>query len=509
MPGPFKPMHSIGHFLSACTHHLPAALVVSALVYICHHHLHLLDAVDGYAFLGIGNRTALASRTIGDTPMVAVVRIDQQSHENYYRGRSPLNRCELKKDLEGIYNLVPPPKVLVIDFDLSPALQVLPLDSQENLEAEACTNDIKHLITQHLGTHTVLMKPFDVQDPENQAQIKEWEEDLTRSDALVSFADPTISVRYGMVSSVECSTDSLAGTAFDRYPDKDPGNGNCLSERNKELKISPAQYLSGLRVIPVSRMPARQSQFQCDRRTPYETLFSLPVVFFGGSYDAGDTYLTPIGKVYGAAVHAAAFMSLLRPTRVNELLAFAIDVVIGLGLGRFIDYCWRRYFSLRFASSAYERQKAPWFIVALLIVYAVMVGLLTFVSFLLLLHKGIWLSPIPIALGMLIESFFNSAVTAAVSEGFEQRQALLVRLRAEGPDGIATRLAHEADQRPHHAHDLEERMTRFFYLDWARLRDTGQRGAANLLFVRRLIFVLLLAVASFWEQLSHLIEALS
>lgn len=509
MPGTFKPMHSIAHLVSDWTHHLPAALVVSALVYIFHHHLHLLDAIDGYAFLGIGNRTAFASRTIGNDPTVAVVLIDQRSHENYYRGRNPLDRCELKKDLEGIYELAPPPKVVVIDLDLSPALPVMPFTSAENIRASRCTEQIKILITQHPGTHTVLMQPSKARDPDNQAKILKWNAGLAPRADAVSFADPNITVSYGMVNGLDCDADSLAATALEHYPSKSPERRNCLTEHDKELKISPREYLSGLRATPVSWMPARGADQQCAISTPYARFFGLPVVFFGGSYDDGDTYLTPIGTMYGVEVHAAAFMSLLRPTKVNELLAFAFDVGLGLLLGTVIDYCWRRYFSLRFGSSAFERQKAPWFIVLLMCVYAVGVGLLTVGSFFCLLYLGIWLSPIPIALGMLIESFFNSAVTAAVSEGYEQRQALLIRLRAIGPDGIASRLAREADQRPQHAHGLKERVARYFYLDWKRLRNTGQKDAANLLLIRRLTFFVLLVVALFWEMLSQLIKWLA
>ncbi|VVQ20522.1 hypothetical protein [Pseudomonas fluorescens] len=127
MHGPAKYDQRFANYISACIHHLPAASMVAAVVGICYHGLHLLDAVDGYAFLGIGNLTAKdVSQSTGRNPKMAVVLIDQESHENFYRERSPLDRCELKKDLEAIYNLPRPPKLVVIDLDLSPSLEVLP-----------------------------------------------------------------------------------------------------------------------------------------------------------------------------------------------------------------------------------------------------------------------------------------------------------------------------------------------------------------------------------------------
>jgi hypothetical protein len=501
MPAPFKPVHSIGHFLSACTHHLPAALVVSALVYICHHHLHLLDAVDGYAFLGIGNLAAhYTPQTVATRPMVAVIEIDQQSHEQYYGGRSPLDRCELKRDLEDIYTQDVPPKLLVIDLDLSPVLPSRYLTSGENADADRCTSEITNLITQHLATHTVLITPFDVMDPENKANIVAWQKSLEPLTNVVSFADPTISVRYGMVNGLACTFKTLAGAAFDHFPDKIPGDENCLSEGDKELKINPKHYLSSLRPVSVRQLPSRQPGAPITGTRQCKPLAPFPVVFFGSITGDSDTYLTPLGTMYGVEVHAAAFMSLLQPTKGNEWLAFTLDIVLGLILGLIIDYCWRRYFSLRFSSRAIQRQAAPWLIVAMFIVYSAVVCLFTVLSFFILLIGGIWLSPIPIALGMLIESFFNGAIAIAVKEGYAQRQAMVGRLQAAGPDGYCSQLEREADQRPHHAGNLDERLARFFYLDRQRLRSTGQHGAANLLLVRRLMFFLVLLLAMFWDE---------
>ncbi|MGY2262313.1 CHASE2 domain-containing protein [Pseudomonas sp. SDO55104_S430] len=497
MTGHAKSEHWLAHFLSVCTHHLPAALMVAAIVGICHHRFHLLDAVDGYAFLGIGNLTAHdVSQDLGDRPTVAVVLIDQQSHEDYYRERNPLDRCELKKDLEAIYDLPKPPKLLVIDLDLSPSM---PVAGPENDAAEYCNALLRTLLGQLRPTQTVLMAPFEMLDAKAQANIEQWREDL---EGYVSFADPIIRIRYGLVNAIDCSADSLAAVAFDNYPNKPVRLKNCLSNQHKEqvppLVISPGQYFSGLRAVALSELPSRKPQ--CDPCVPTNADLNLPVVFLGSGYGDSDTYLTPVGTMYGVEVHAAAFMSLLQPTKGNDALAFVLDVGLGLLMGSLIDLSWRRYFSLRFSSSAFDRQRAPWRILLLGAGLSIVVLMLTFVSFWLLRHCSLWLSPIPIALGMLIESFFSSAVRAAVEEGYEQRQALINRLekaQGVGPDSFAQKVAEEREQRPHHAHGLQERATRFFYLDFARLLRSGQYWALALLILRRLAFFLLLLFALF------------
>ncbi|MNX24826.1 CHASE2 domain protein [compost metagenome] len=502
MSGPAKCDQRLANCFSACFHHLPAALMVAAVVGICHHGLHLLDAIDGYAFLGIGNLTARdVSQNIGNEPKVAVVLIDQESHENFYRERSPLDRCELKKDLEAIYSLPTPPKLLVVDLDLSPPLPLLPLERPENKVSEDCDSQLKTLLSQPRKTETVLIAPFEMLDRDAQAKIEKWSVDLK---GFVSFADPTIRVSYGLVNGIECNADSLAATAYEKYPDKSAHLANCRNEKTNDLKISPGQYFSGLRPVFLCQLPSRRAEPQCAGVPAYETLHNLPVVFFGSSYGDSDTYLTPLGTMYGVEVHAAAFMSLLQPTTESkEWQQFALDVLLGLLMGGMIAFFWRRYFSLRFSSSALDRQRAPWQILLLAISLAVVVGGLTFGSYWLLRHFSIWLSPIPIALGMLFESFFNSAVSAAVQEGYEQRQAMIQRLQASDPNGVTSQLALEAEQRPHHAHSLPERAARFFYVDCLRLLRSRQYCAMTLLLIRRMAFFLILLLAFFWDDIFH------
>ncbi|NUU39290.1 CHASE2 domain-containing protein [Pseudomonas sp. C2B4] len=511
MTGHDKSEHWIARGISAGTHHLPAALMVAALVYIGHHHLHLLKAIDGYAFLGIGNRTAFSQYT-GSHPTVAVVLIDQKSNEDYYRERSPLDRCQLKQDLEAIYNLSKPPKLLVVDLDLSP---VLPLNDSVNEKTKECDEQLKTLLMQDRTkitetvkniTHTVLITPFEMLDYEAQKKNEDWKESLK---PFVSFADdPTINVSFGLVNDLDCNHKSLAAVAFKVYSNSLVGLEKCPEKESEESKrhvppliISPAQYLSGLQAVSLCQLPSRLGDNQCKGFTLYNARYYYPVVFVGSSFGDSDTFLTPLGIMYGVEVHAAAFMSLVEPTDEISWFAFILDVALGLLMGGLIDLSWRYYFSFRFSSSAVKRQWAPWLILLLAIGFTIVVVVLTIGSYGLLRHCSIWLSPIPIALGMLIESFFNGAISTAVKEGYEQRQAMIRRLQASGPDSFASKLALEAEQRPHYAHTLQERAKRFVYLDCLRLWRAEKHCASTLLFMRRLTFLLVLLLAFFWDEI--------
>ncbi|MNZ89612.1 hypothetical protein D3C78_1085450 [compost metagenome] len=131
-------------------------------------------------------------------------------------------------------------------------------------------------------------------------------------------------------------------------------------------------------------------------------------------------------------------MSLLEPTSdFFHLFAFLLEIAIGLIFGLFIDYSWRSYYHLRLSSDDACRQRAPLRLIKLAAVLCALVLLVTFLSIYLLGYSDLWLSPIPIALGMLIESFFTGAVHGAVKEGLQQRKELASTLNQAfnaGPD---------------------------------------------------------------------------
>ena len=492
--------------------------MVAAVVHYFHHDLHLLDAVDGYAFLAIGNLTAGSiSQQPGKDPRVAVILIDQKSNEDYYAGRSPLDRCQLTNDLTAIYKLPGPPKLLVIDLDLSPVLPELEGDAgaiARNQQAALCDKRLLKLLMQRRATDTVLMAPFKMLNLDARDSIATWRYTLGNS---VTFAQtPTINIRFGLVNDIECKPDAIAATAYRRYSAKNGDKDNCLRHpaSGEPLIINPGHYVSRLLPVSLSELPTRHGPSE-NRTKPVADALRQPVIFLGTSFGDDDTFLTPLGTMYGVEVHAAAFTSLLYPTIVDDVLAFFLDVGIALASGGSIALTWHRYFKFRFSSSALERQLAPWL---LLLLVAFQIGALILItggSYMMLRYCDIWLSPIPIAVGMLFESFFNSAVSSAVGEGYEQRRALVRRLQAahaSGPDSFASLATLEASQQPRHAHSLGERATRFIYTDFKGLRDKGHNGALALLFIRRATFLFLLGwllLVVFWEPLHSFLERLS
>ncbi|MGF6693326.1 TRAP-type C4-dicarboxylate transport system permease small subunit [Metapseudomonas resinovorans] len=504
------PGHRLTHFFRHLLHHLPGALIVSSLVAIGHLQFHLLDAVDGYAFITIGNLSAVstsANRTL--EPKVAVVRIDQQSHEQHYRERSPLNRCELMKDLGDIYNGRKPPKLVVIDLDLSPspllreARASLPTDSGQvgalaaGGNEAACEEALYRLLERCEGhTRTVLMEPFDVRDPNAREETLKWKERM--ANATVAFGEASLPISFGLVTKVDCKADGLAAVAFQQYSPKQAVN--CVGDEHSTQRflINPRQYFTGLRASDTADLPSRSPWIQDQPEVKFRELaYELPVVFFGGGYGEGDTYLTPLGTMYGVEVHAAAYMSLVEPASdFNHFLGFILELLLALTFGMFISWSWRKYFHLRFSEESTDRQSAPYLVVLLSFALLVLVVLATVVSLYLLGNSDYWLSPIPIAFGMFIESYFTGAVHQAVEAGHTQRQELIDRLEDahwHGEEAFTARIANERKQQPPEIHSLSDRFWRFLILDV--VHQIRKPGSAILLLIRRLTFFAILGWA--------------
>ena len=99
-------------------HEWTSAVFVASLITIANLHFDWLKAFETYAYLAIGQLTAVGSAAFHTEPRAAVVTIDAPTFEERYRERSPLNRCELKSQLAAIYNAKP--DVMVLDVAISP-----------------------------------------------------------------------------------------------------------------------------------------------------------------------------------------------------------------------------------------------------------------------------------------------------------------------------------------------------------------------------------------------------
>ena len=467
--------HVVRHYLLT---EWPSAVLVAALVFILHHHSDWLKAVDGYAFLGIG-RQAFVNH-LATSKRAVVVEIDQGSFEKRYQERSPLSRCRLHEDLKLIYNAKP--DLVAIDIDISPSVW-----GDKLLDEAKCQEDLNAMIETektNSNTTTVIMEPFPVSDhaPELKAAKKEWVKRMEL--AKVRFGDAKVPVNYGLVikqyAGIKWFATQARAVTF-------PPSGQSQAPKHF-LHIDPRRYaelyvqkLGDLRepknlAEDLSTLLTNTKQAGISEH-PYR------VVFFGGAYGKDDIFETPLGQLYGVEIQAATYLS----EGLKEHLQFDLlgDIVIAIVFGIVIAVCWERYFAWRISNDAGDRQRAPIWILCLIVSVFVLTLVITDGSLFILMKWGVWLSPVPIAIGMLIDSFVSGTVEQAVSTMQSQKRDWILELEHDVPlptDSRVTQfLAKARDKQRSDPKNLMESLYRMLGGDIYKLLHRGQYYAATLL----------------------------
>jgi hypothetical protein len=154
--------------------------------------------------------------------------------------------------------------------------------------------------------------------------------------------------------------------------------------------------------------PPETKQEPCDIR----------FVIFGGSYGVEDRYLSALGKISGVHAHAAVAAQLR--ARPWHSVGYLIDIALGcVFFGPFVHWAWRRYFLQRAQTTTRRGASRGPPEVAYLWLLLLAAGLLVFVALLVYgsayayAYKGIWISPVPMALGMLVEAVVSGSVHVA------------------------------------------------------------------------------------------------
>jgi hypothetical protein len=176
-------------------------------------------------------------------------------------------------------------------------------------------------------------------------------------------------------------------------------------------------------------------------------------------------------------------------------VAFALDVLMALGFSVLIAIFWGAYFRHRMGAHAFQRQTACVYVFFLTCFFIAAVFITLLVSFF-ALRAGLWLSPIPIAIGMLIDAFALGSVHQAIEVATRQKLETVARLQtAHEARSFETAAARELRQHRPESRSILESLYRFVVLDVARLFSRGQPAAASALLAKRAIWIVCVVYA--------------
>ncbi|MDT8991520.1 CHASE2 domain-containing protein [Curvibacter sp. APW13] len=306
----------VSHFLhEILLHSLRGTLLAGGMVL-------LVSSTGAWKYMGNSMqandlRRAAAYSKDSISPSVLMVAIDDTGFDQFYGGRSPLDRKQLQRMLEVVERNAPNARGIVIDLDLSP----VPGDTQEALFGFFATKPQRW----------VLAEPVRKRSDDTDVR-RHWRERLCA--AGVRMALPYLPTEFGYVVSTQQYRGSLVDVALHpdagcaRLPDLEQGDANPVLKRSTAL-MAPDYVNHGL-VVP----------FQGDLDLLAQTVAGIDPqwVVIGGTWGVTDLLNTPMGERYGAQLHAAALQGHVQGERQASFLfqitvAWIVVALIALQIG--------------------------------------------------------------------------------------------------------------------------------------------------------------------------------
>lgn len=341
----------------------------------------------------------------------AVITIDDARYVNVYGERSPLDRCQLTKDLSNL--LSKRPQTVAIDLDLSPL-------ARESSDETICQNNLDQLLDKE-SNRLILLAPFPTSNEKFRETKLRWMQN--RCKAGLDFADGTLIQSFGSVTGMRTAEEdrlTFAGLLHEKSKSSESETRSpiCTDIANAATQWlskdgtthDPAEGHMEMKSINFSEVARSLALMTFDSKA-YQNVSSLDGVrvVFGGSWGQADTFLTPLGNLPGAAIHGAALISLDHPvSKLSHLWGFCLDIVLGLLFGAIVKKMWAWYVAA-LKHDVHKRFSAASTAVlfSLVVVYLLVVSATMLIAVYLYAHHNIEIVPLLMALLMLVDGFIN------------------------------------------------------------------------------------------------------
>jgi hypothetical protein len=478
----YQTVDLLGRFFSWHTaHHLLMASVIASctLLFDRSGYLDWLDVITLRLASADKNTIANVEGGVGQTEIPATLLLDDHLYEDYFKQSSPLDRAKLSALLKTIIDKKP--AMLAIDIDISPGAGNILGDNKGQLDLDdlldsaakdSCASNESP--KREAGCKIVLTLPMPVLLEKVQQSQLEWMK--ARCAAGIQFATPTLLSLQGMILRQSTSNPSLGNVAAWWQHEE------VYSEGAKQKDIEQthpsynylcqklAEYTSGKEfsiwlkfdsllnadkdLVPLNldyftfpesrpKVVVENTKKENEQTLPFLSIpmISGHTIFFGGGFSKVDKFDTAIGTYDGVSIHAASYYSARHGLKnVSHGFAWGLDIGIGFLLGVVFQWLWAKYNA---ASELLQKTpltpvyiKTKKFMIEKIWLVANFVLLFLFLYIFfhsagILLSKGLWLNPGPIAIGMFIDAFLSSR--SKKLDGHSDHFSLLLK---EHPDMV-------------------------------------------------------------------------
>jgi hypothetical protein len=395
--------------------HWPAAVFSAALSILLEHwgFLYLFTKMSWLVLFG--TTAAVPQQQMAFTAaMPAVVLIQEADFVDRYAEKTPMDRCEMAKDVSRI--LAKSPLRLAIDFDLSPITAARGLD-------QSCQTQLDQMLDQ-AHERVILLTPFPSSNRSLQALKHAWM--LARCDAGLAFADGTLHASMGVVTEHEIGEQPALQARVAEQLRKGPSDTICqqvrqagqasnnawvtgqasdLADAQETVPLNFKGAQTRLAVIPISSQA-------------FEDLPSLEgsSVVLGGDWGRDDSFLTSVGVQSGAVVHGVRLDNLNHPVHPPPpWLAVCLDICIAMGFACLVNFFWSTYVEWRkldhhLHASGHRVALGSLILTLFVVAYFGLTLFFIFAAHYMLDTFHLVIAPVLIALSMLLDGFVSGPV---------------------------------------------------------------------------------------------------
>lgn len=386
------------------------ALVVASIVHVLSGVYAELDTLTNAIGEKQAYRYVAPHATLDRRSHLAVAVIDEATFETRYGGTTPIDRCALADDLEPI---LVNDKILMVGIDYfverKPARMSDPLPCQERLEA---------LLSKYAHKVIAISR--------QPALLAATMRDVQPASSVVERSHLGY-VQWHTIDELQTLGSKVALAMCRQAP---PGDNTlrapppyCEQVHRDDDRwfagdFEPANRRSWITFRHLKTLFRNGQSIPLNDPCLRHTDCGVRYVLVGGAYGAQDLYRTFVGERYGVSIHAAiASQPRIHRAHWQEMV---VDVALGaLIFGPLVSWTWEGYFLQKLGRA---RARTAWLraaplahvrlAIGALLLLAVLAVCLFAASFLYLLHD-LWISPAPIAVGMVAESMVVGSVHSA------------------------------------------------------------------------------------------------
>lgn len=404
--------HSFRHLADTCAHHFNADLrasLFSAALAVLALKVGALAILTKLSLLVVSNQALLSAPQValdGNGPIV--LYLSENQWQQRYLERAPLDRCKLAEDLAQL--LAHQPRQLLVDFDLSPAMQ----------EPQAgCQQQLDQLLDQH-ADKLVLLMPYRVGSDALLAQKAAWLEQRCR--AGVVFGDGALNVSLGAVIDFVPDSQAMADAMHERHSVALCQQLGTAEGRERWLRRGAETDAddSSAEAINFAGFSKQVVALALDDPAVQQIAsWSGRDVYFGGDYGGSkdDRFLTPMGPLPGVTIHAAIAWTQAHPVReLPHAIGLLTDLLTAFVFSLGIGYFWSRYLKLSLHGEGYQRENSTLLVLGFVAYFAAMLWLFFQLSVVLFM-RGVLIAPLLIGMSMLIDGFVRGPIAASLELG--------------------------------------------------------------------------------------------